>query len=145
MIQPKEIEVGGKQYMISKFDSIFGREVVAKYPASGLPKFGDYAINEEMMFKMMAFVCVITPAGNLPLTTKDLIRNHVPTWEELLKLEWELMKYNCSFFQNGRASIFLSAIEEKLPRWGSKMLMGLLDQLSLREKQPSTNSEPSTP
>ena len=53
LIQPKEIEVSGKIYRISKFPATVGREIVAKYPVSNMPKLGDYKVREEIMTKLM--------------------------------------------------------------------------------------------
>ena len=63
MIEPKEITVetqkGEKRvYILSKFPAVQGREIIAKYPLSAMPKLGDYAVNEETMLKLMAFVAV---------------------------------------------------------------------------------------
>ena len=49
MIQPREITIAdqdGKErrYILSKFPAVEGREIVAKYPISALPKLGDYAV-----------------------------------------------------------------------------------------------------
>jgi hypothetical protein len=141
MIQPKEIEVNGKKFVISKFPAVAGREIVAKYIPSIMPKVGDYKVNEETMFKMMKFVGVIIDNHKEPLVlvTQSLIDNHVTDWEMLCKLEVALMEYNCSFFQNGRISTFLEGIAQKVPEWILKMLMGLSDVLSKAEKQRSMN------
>ncbi len=63
MIEPKTIAIvdgNGKEkdFIISKFPAIQGREIIAKYPTSSLPKIGDYAVSEETMLKLMAFVAV---------------------------------------------------------------------------------------
>lgn len=141
MIEPKNLTIGDKTYILSKFPAVAGREIVASYPLSGLPKLGDYKTNEAVMLKLMAFVGVQIP--NMPqplmLTNQDLINNHVPNWEVLAKIEIAMMEYNCSFFQNGGVSTFLDAINQKLPQWISKMLTALSGQLSQTEKPASTN------
>lgn len=141
MIQPKEIEVNGKKFIISKFPAVAGREIIAKYIPSIMPKVGDYKTNEEVMFKMMKFVGVVLDHNKDPLilSTSALIDNHVPDWEMLCKLEVALMEYNCSFFQNGRISNFFDDIAQKVPEWILKTLTGLSALLSKVEKQPSTN------
>ena len=104
MIDPKEIEVTTqrgelKKFIISKFPAFIGREICTQYPMSALPKLGDYRANEEILLKMMGFVAVPIKDGNpLRLSTRELIDNHVDSWETLAKLELELMQYNCSFF-----------------------------------------------
>ena len=137
MIEPKELELEGKVYILSKFPAVAGREIIAKYPVANMPKLGDYGVSEETMLKLMAFVGVKTDAGPLMLTTKALVDNHVPSWETLAKLEWSMMEYNCSFFQNGKVSTFLEGLTAKLPQLITKTLTDSLAQLSAKEKPAS--------
>lgn len=138
MIQPKEIEIDGKSYIISKFPAVSGREIIAKYPLSGAPKIGDYKVNEETMLKLMCYVGIPRADGLQPLmlTTRSLVDNHVESWEALAKIEMAMMEYNCSFFQNGRISSFFESFAQKLPTWITKILTDSLDQLSQTGKQP---------
>lgn len=139
MIEPKEVNIDGKEFILSKFPAIAGREIVAKYPLSGLPKLGDYQVNEETMLKLMSYVGVNIDDKPLMLSTRGLVDNHTGSWETLGKIEWAMMEYNCSFFQNGRISTFFEDFAQKLPQWISKTLMDLSAQLSQTERQPSTN------
>lgn len=145
MLQPLDKEIDGKVFVLSKFPAVAGREIVAKYPLSGMPKLGDYKVNEETMLKLMAYVAVRLDNGTtLQLSTRALVDNHVPSWETLAKVEWAMMEYNCSFFGNGRASTFFEGIAQRLPSMITSILTDLSLQLSAKSKQPSTNSEPST-
>lgn len=128
-----------KAYILSKFPAIAGREIVAKYPLSNLPKLGEYGVSEEVMLKLMSYVAVDTPAGPLALNTRALVDNHVPDWETLARLEWAMLEYNCSFFGNGQTSAFFANIGAKAPQWISQMLTGLSAQSSGADKQPSTS------
>lgn len=145
MIEPKEIEIltqkgETRRYVISKFPAVQGREIVAKYPLSAMPKLGDYAVNEETMLKLMAFVAVPREGGEpLPLTTRALIDNHVPDWETLARIEMAAMEYNVSFFANGNASTFLEAIAAKAQAFLSKTLTDLSAQSSQQTRRQSTN------
>jgi hypothetical protein len=138
MIQPKEIEIEGKVYIISKFPAVSGREIIAKYPLSGAPKIGDYKVNEETMLKLMNYVAIPRSGDLLPLqlSTRALVDNHVESWEVLAKIEIAMMEYNCSFFQNGRISTFFEGFAQKLPQWITKILTDSLGQLSRTGKQP---------
>lgn len=131
---PKEITVKSQDgqervYIISKFPTIAGREIVAKYPVSAMPKVGDYEVNQEVMLKLMAFVAVKTDNGELRLTTSTLVDNHVPDWESLAKIELEMIGYNCSFFQNGKASTFLENIKAESQKLISSTLTDSLERL----------------
>jgi hypothetical protein len=131
---PKEITVTTqdgqeRSYIISKFPTIAGREIVAKYPVSAMPKVGDYEVNKDVMLKLMAFVAVKTDNGELRLTTSTLVDNHVPDWETLAKIELEMIGYNCSFFQNGKASTFLENIKAESQKLISSTLTDSLERL----------------
>lgn len=149
LIQPKEIQLtdetsATRTYILSKFPAVSGREIVTQYPLTGLPKIGEYALNEALMLKLMNFVAVPLNGTPTRLSTRALVENHVPSWELLAKIEMEMMAYNCSFFLNGRASTFLSALAEKVPELISQILTVSLERLSQADKPASTNSEQST-
>lgn len=136
MLEPKEVTIEtpdgkGAVYIISKFPAVQGREIVAKYPLSAVPKLGDYAVNEETMLKLMSFVAVPRDSGGpLQLTTRALVDNHVKSWETLARIEMAMMEYNCSFFANGKGSTFFEAIAAKAQSFLSKTLTDLSAQLS---------------
>lgn len=142
MIEQKEVEIetadGHKVYLISKFPAVAGREIIAQYPVSGMPKLGEYKVNEEIMLKLMAYVCVPMPETSpLALNSRTLVDNHVPDWETLARLEWAMMEYNISFFRDGKASSFLDDLLEKLPASIMSILTPLLEQLSQKNPPPS--------
>jgi hypothetical protein len=140
MIEPKEITVDGKQYVLTKFPATKGREIATKYGISLLTKVSDYQANEETMLKLMAYVGV--PRSSQPplmLETQSLVDNHVKNFETLLKLEREMMVYNCGFFQDGRSWTFLEGLVRKAQPFLIKMSTLLSPLLSRMEKQPSTN------
>lgn len=145
MIQPKEITIktqAGDEltFVLSKFPAIQGREIVAKYPLSAVPKLGDYAVNEETMLKLMRFVGVPRDDTEpLLLTTRALVDNHVPDWEVLAQIEFGMLEYNCSFFGNGKGSTFFEAITQKAQAFLSRTLMDLSAQSSQKKSPPSTS------
>jgi hypothetical protein len=145
LLEPKKVTIDDKEFIISKFPATVGREIITNYPTSAIPKIGEYSRNQELMFKLMSHVAVEPVQGQqIRLNSQALIDNHVPNWESLLKLEAAMMEYNCSFFQNGRLSTFLSDTVEKLPKWISRILTDLSAQSLPTVEQRSTNSEPST-
>jgi len=141
MIEPKEIEIDGKKFIISKFPALAGREIIAKYIPSIMPKVGDYKVNEETLLKMMKYVGVVISGQQNPLilSTQAIIDNHVNDWEMLGKLEIACMEYNCSFFLSGRISTFLEDVAQKIPAWIIKMLTALSQLSSKVEKPVSMN------
>ena len=141
MIEPKDIELDGKTYVISKFPAIAGREIITQYPVTGAPVIGNYKANEALMLKVLAFVAIKLEGRPDPmlLNSPILIDNHVKSWETLMTLEKEMMVYNCSFFQNGRASTFFAGIAQMALTWITKTWIPALAQSWSTEKQPSTN------
>jgi hypothetical protein len=137
---PIETEDGTKVYILSKFDAITCREILAKYPLSAMPKLGDYAVNEATMLKLMGFVGVpIEGKEPLMLKTKTLINNHVPDGETLVKIEIAMLRYNCAFFRDGRLSTFFGMIAQQAQALLSKTLMESSGLSSGQAKPPSTN------
>ena len=155
LLQPKEFPVTitaedgtvtNRVFILSKFPAVAGREIVAQYPVSALPKVGDYKTNEAIMLRLMSFVAVITEAGATQrLQTRELVDNHVPDWETLAKLEVAMMEYNCSFFRDGRVSTFFDNFAQKAQALILQTLTGLLAQSSQAGRQPSSSSETTTP
>lgn len=147
MIKPEELllpdpdnEGKTKTYILSNFDAVAGREIIALYPTTGLPKFGDYEQNKKTMLKLMGYVGVKMPNGDvLRLSTEELINNHVPDWETLAKIEMAMMEKNCSFFRNGQSWDFLNNFVQMLLQKLSETLTLSSAQSSQPEKPPSTS------
>ena len=137
MLQPKQIEVSGKKFIIHKFPAIEGREIICNYPLTSIPKVSEYKTNQDIMLKLMKYVSVPFNDITVALVTSELINEHAGDWETLMKLEVAVIEYNCSFFQNGLASTFLSGLAQKVPAWITKTLMDSLEQLLPKDKPHS--------
>jgi hypothetical protein len=138
LLEPKHVVIQGRNFILSKFPATAGREIVSKYPLSAIPKLGDYGVNEETMFKLMSYVAVDLGNNNIQtLITRQLIDQHTGDWETLIRVEKEMLTYNCSFFQNGEASTLLKGFAQKLPQSLTRILTDSLQQLSQTSKQPS--------
>jgi len=128
-IKPKKISVidgdgNEKSFVISRFPATVGREIITQWPITAMPKIGDYKMNEAIMLKMMCYVAAVTDNGvEIPLTTRELVDNHVPDFEALAKIEKELADYNVSFFRNGRSLPSLEHSAQKALKWITKTLM----------------------
>lgn len=139
LLKPSEIvltdgEGVDRTFVLSKFPAILGREIVTQYPTTAMPKVGDYKTNEALMMKIMARVGVPRDSGEpLLLSTPDLVNNHVPDFETLLKLEWAMMQYNCSFFRNGKVSTFFGFIAQQARALISETLTASSAQSSAKD------------
>jgi hypothetical protein len=139
LIEEKSVVIDGRNFVLSKFPAIAGREIVVKYPISALPKLGDYKTNEETMFKLMAFVGIPTENGTLRLTTPALIDNHTGNWETLMRVEAAMMEYNVSFFQGGRVLSFFDDFAQKVRALSTQILTALSGLSSRKARRRSTN------
>ena len=140
LIEPKEVEILGKTFIISKFPAVLGREIITQYPTSAAPKVGDYRLNEELMFKLLCHVGIPMQGKDpLLLTTRALVDNHIKDWEMLMKVEWAMMEYNCSFFTNGRMSGLLELILSRAEGFIASTLTSFVQSLSEKDSQPSKN------
>lgn len=146
MLEPKRVLIKAgdgteREFVISKFPALAGREIVTQYLPTAAPKVGEYAANEALVVKMMAFVAAIGSDGSeIRLTTRALIDNHVPDFEALMRLEAAMFEYNCSFFQNGKALTFFSGFEAKAAELISRMLTGLSAPSSAKASPASKTS-----
>ena len=138
LLKPKEITVTGldgeqKAFVLHRLPAVQGREIVAKYPMSALPKIGDYATNEETMLKLMQFVAAKSTDGHLtPLSTRALVDSHVTDWEMLFQIEKGMLAYNTSFFTNEKTFDFFDTLKATSKAW----LISMLTDLSAASSKP---------
>lgn len=94
-----------KDFYISKFPAVLGREIMMRYSVSMAHINEDYSTNEEILRKIMKFVRVELPDGRrLALDSETAINNHVSGGEMLQALENAILAYNFSFFRDGELS-----------------------------------------
>ena len=93
-----EIEIGSqgadvKKFTVHKFPALKGRDIVLAYPLAMLSQSASLEKNTEAMRKLMCFVSV----NGVFLTTDELIDEYVGDWFELIQIEFQALKFNCSF------------------------------------------------
>ena len=89
-----------KSYNVHKFSPLDGRKILAAYPLAILNAEHTYESNEAAMKKLMAYCSVgATEDEQIHLTDDALINEYVPDWWTLVQLEFECLKFNCSFLQ----------------------------------------------
>lgn len=136
LLEPKEVEINGCKFLISKMPCMTAQEVAVKLPTGLLPLINQFSQSEEMVIKMLA-CCqrIYKDKPNVPLISKEIINNHVPDFDTLIKLEHECVQYNYDFFENGKLLNFLNKgvclAESKV----SGILTDLLDKLLQVQKQ----------
>ena len=147
LLEQKDTEIDGKEFVISKFPAMAGYEIVTQFPISAVPKLGDFATHKELIYKIMNYVGVRVEGNQtvLRLSTEALINNHTGSWETLSKLIMAMMEYNCTFLASGKISGFLDSIMESLPTFLSKILMSSQAQSSVNDTPHSKSSKKITP
>lgn len=138
-LQPKEISITGqdgleRKFVISIFTATDGREIVTQYPITAAPKIGDYKTNEALMFKVLGYAAVVTESATLVLSTRALIDNHTGDYETLMRLEYALMEYNCSFLRAGKLSNYLELVGTKFQGLIMEMLTRYSQQSKVMDK-----------
>lgn len=143
-LSPKDVEIelpdGSVEiYVIHKFPATVGREICTQYPLSAVPKIGEYARNHELAEQIFQYVAKPGKGANgekLMLRTTALINSHVPDFETMIKIEFAMMEYNCSFFARGKASSYLEILLAKAQVLVTKTLTDFLQQSSKKGTQP---------
>lgn len=138
----KDLDGAERTYVLHRFDAWSGREICTQYPLTGMTsalKIGDYKSNEQLAQKLLSFVGVRINGTILPLTTRELVLNHVPDWETMGYIEVAMLNYNCSFFFKEKISTFYESFIRKIAVTIFKMWTDSSEQSSKPEKQPSTN------
>lgn len=131
LIQPKIVEINGYKFVISKMPCTVAQEVIIKLPTGLIPLLSDFSQAEDMAFKMLSYCERIYSDGrpNVGLISKEIIDNHVPDFDTLVKLETECINYNYDFFGNGKLLDFLNKGVCLVESKASGILTDLLDKL----------------
>lgn len=137
------------KFIITKMPAWDGLDIMERLPASfiagTLPKLGDRKTIWELKNDILKYVAVDLNGQKQPLVTQALIDNHCGDWECLFKLLQAEVEYNNRFFRNGTISNFLSDFTRTYLAKISAILKESSELSSPTNKQPSMNSEPSTP
>lgn len=137
-LQPKEIQVNGKTFVIHKLPATVAIEVMARGVAGAIPKTGDFAVVEEMMIKTMGYVAIRKPGvPDLFITSKELIDNQCVDYKTYLSVLEAIREYNDLFFIAGSLSNFYENTIMTLPAKIMKMFIHLSQSSSTQESQNS--------
>lgn len=138
MIEPKEITIRNKKFIISKIPAFDGIEIIMNLTKSPLTK--DVSLALDTILKLVSFTAAFDANGNkIMLTSKDLANNHVSDWEMLRDLALGMAEYNCSFFPKGGLLNSWKESVKSTKHNFALMLTSLLQRLSVAEKPPSKN------
>lgn len=104
MLEPKEITVSGKQYIIHKFPAWQGMLLVGRIPQAMSFNADSMGASSDVWAEVFSYIAVpmANKAAPLFLTNQDLINNHVKGWPQMLELFKAMMEYNDGFLENGK-------------------------------------------
>lgn len=141
LLQPKEVEINGFKFIISKMPCTVAQKVLCQLPSGIIPLISSFSKSEEQLFKMLSYCERVYTDGraNVPLVSKTIIDNHVPNFDTLYKLEWEALQYNFDFFEQGKLLNFLNEGLSLAESKASEILTDLLDKLLQAGVQLSKN------
>lgn len=141
LLDPKTVEINGYKFVISKMPCTVAQEVIFKLPTGLVPLLSNFSQAEDMAFKMLSYCERIYEDGrpNVGLISKEIIDNHVPDFDTLVKLETECINYNYDFFGNGKLLDFLNKGVCLVESKASGILTDLLDKLLPADGRPTTN------
>jgi hypothetical protein len=103
-LEPKEIDVDGKKYLIHKFPAWEGILLVGRIPQAMAFTQENLQASGEVWAEVFSYIAVPMPKGGSPLflTNQDLVNNHVKGWKQMLALFRAIMEYNDGFLENGK-------------------------------------------
>ena len=135
MLEPKEILLNGKTYVLHKMETKPGLDAYLRFT-----HIESRDEREELIALLMKWVTVKLENGTETALSSDaLINNHVPDVQTLLKLEEEMLAYNFDFFGRGEISSSLEWTEKVARTQNTEMLTDLLLALSKVGERASTN------
>ena len=149
LIKPKDVTITDldgveRTFIVSRLPATVGREILSKYPVANAPKIGDYGVSSDAMRLMMKYVAIPREmAEPLCLTTQALIDNHVPDGQSLIKLEFEMLRYNTDFFGIGsNQDLVGSLIRKYLPLITSILISSLPPSLQQALQAGQNSKQP---
>lgn len=119
-----------------------GREILAEYIPSGLPKVGDYKKNEGLARILYANAIAIDSEGNHhPLTTDSMINNHIPDVKVAMELEAAVFDKSTDFLILGKVLEYRTAWSQTLDSILADLPIQLQKLLSAAVSPPLPSSE----
>lgn len=116
-LEPKEIEIDGAKFVISKIPAIQAQQVYR-----GIMKEcredGDIAmtyLSEETTLALLSYAAVVLDGNWTALESMQSINLYCPNLEVLVKLEAAMIRYNYSFLFNGTLQEILGVLRDEQP------------------------------
>ncbi len=135
MIEPKEITIKHKKFVISKIPAFDGIEIILNLTKSPLTK--DVSLALDTILKLVSYTAAFDSNGQkVMLVTKDLANNHVTDWEMLRDLALKMAEYNCSFFPKDGLLTSLKESVKTMKQSFAQTLIQLSQRLLTATKQP---------
>lgn len=109
-LDPKEVEVGGKTYRISRIPALEAQAVYADI----IRTTGDYGdlgmtmMPESLVLRILKYCAVKVETGDfIVLDTRDIVNTNLTRTIDLIALQLEMVKHNFSFLTDGSLTSLL--------------------------------------
>lgn len=144
MIKPEEIQVTTQDdveltFKIHRLPATLGREIAYQYLNANLPAVGSYEKSKELRDMLLSHVTVQIGDLETPLDSDELIDNQCHDWQTADKLEDAMLRYNCDFLPEGKASIFSMLCQAAVKAYLTPISTQSSEPSSAQEKPPSTS------
>jgi hypothetical protein len=114
LIEPKETIIGGKQYLLTKFPAVAGREIFMQY-SKGIKVSEDgkkfdidgsaMADSANTVIKLLAYAFVKVGENWIRLETRELIDAHISEIMDLIELENQMRAHSFFSSPKGKTSV----------------------------------------
>ena len=127
-------------FYISRLPCLVAREVFLRYLASNaniIELARNYTpSSEDIAVKMLSYTSHVVDGREIRLDSQLLINQHILCFEDLGKIEGEMILYNFDFLKVDRWSPYLSNFKDKLESQVTKILIACAGYWSKKKSQP---------
>lgn len=113
-IEPKEIEIEGEKYIISKIPAIPAQQVYRGIMQESKDD-GDIALtylSSETAIALLSYAAHVVGEEKIPCDSESQINVACPTLTKLIELEAAMIRYNFGFLFDGSLQKVLEALRE---------------------------------
>ena len=114
--EPKELEIGGGKFIISKIPAIQAQQIYRKL-MKDVNDDGDIAmtyLQEDAIIELLSYAAIVDGEDWTALDNSNIINFSFKNLEDLIELEAVMIRYNFGFLFNGNLLKVLEVLREGL-------------------------------
>lgn len=102
-ISPKNVEIGGKKFIVSKIPAIQAQRIYGKIigVVQEMGDIGITALPQDIVSELLKYTAIRLDDGDIPLDTVDKVNTHCTNLIDLIELQTVMVKENFGFFFDG--------------------------------------------